>query len=163
MRAIDAVLGQTEAARLLPSWCSASESSGGGSWAGGATHCAAAPRNTNPPLRFTPRRSPRGGQRRENVQRCDDRIPSGRYATQETRGRPRPVTLLLRQRLRRSAREDVAAPAGIRPTQASPPLPTRRHDPHLPCDRAAHSNPHGSPVPAWTPGPCNVRHDGVGT
>jgi len=100
---------------------------------------------------------PRDGRRRENVERWDDRIPSGRYATQETRGRPRPVTLLLRQRMKRNAREDVAAPAGIRPTQASLPLPTRHHDPHSPSKHAAHGNPDGSPVAAWRPKSCNVK------
>ena len=94
-----------------------------------------------------PRGSPRAapihmhGQRRENVRRCDIRIPSGRYATQETRGRPRPTTWLLGRRLKGNAREDVAAPAGIRPTRASPPLPTRRHEPHPPGERIAHRQP----------------------
>lgn len=100
---------------------------------------------------------PRRGQRWENVVRWDSRIPFRRYAIQETRGRPRPVTVLLRQQLKGHAREDVAAPAGIRPAQTSPSLPTRHHDRHVPNGQAAHSNPQGSPVPTWKPESCNVR------
>lgn len=66
-------------------------------------------------------------------------IPSGRYAIQETRTRPR--LSLLHRRLKRLARADVTAPAGIRPTQTSQPLPTRLHELHLLSDQAAHQQP----------------------
>lgn len=54
MRAIDAEFGQTEVGDLLPSRCSASESSGCSPWA--ETHRLVATRNTALPSRFTPRR-----------------------------------------------------------------------------------------------------------
>lgn len=77
------------AVRLLPSWCSASESSGGIPWPG-TQGC---DRDTRSPSGFVSHRTDfaRGaaGRLRENVGLCDGRIPSCRYAAQETRGRPR--------------------------------------------------------------------------
>lgn len=137
MRTINAEFGQTEVEDLLPRWCSASESSGCSSWAEMRRISQRLGARTR--LRGSPHAAPLRGQRWENVQRCGIRIPSGRYAIQETRRRPR--LSLLHRRLKRLARADVTAPAGIRPTQTSQPLPTRLHELHLLSDHAAHQQP----------------------
>ena len=49
--------------------------------------------------------------------------------------------LLLRQRLKGNVKEDVTAPAGIRPAQTCPPLPTRRHELHRLSTHAVHRQP----------------------
>lgn len=124
--------------RPLPSGCSASESSGRSSRAETLRMACGSERKLAFAVHPAPH-TPEGQQRRENVQRCDVRIPSDRYATQETRVRPR--LTLLRRPMKGNAREDVAAPAGIQPTQASPSLLTRRHDPHPPSQQAARRQP----------------------
>lgn len=82
-------------------------------------------------VRLAPHRfRPRGG-RPAPRERGSLRRPNSFVKVRST-GNPRAAKAVrLRRRLTGAAREDVAAPAGIRPTRASPPLPTRRHDPHL--------------------------------
>lgn len=111
-------------------------------------------------LRGSPRAAPPmdGGQRRENVQRCDVRIPSVRYATQEARVRPRLETSPLRRRLRRNA---CGRTSPLQRGSGQPKLAHRysravtTRTPRASTPRAG--NPRGSPVPARSPGSCNVK------
>src|SRR5215475_2500538 len=83
---------------------------------------------------------PGEGRRGANSAYSSFRIPFRRYATQETR-KTAEAALLSCRSMKGRARKEVAARAGIQPTQTRRPPPTRRHVRNGPSKPAAHRQP----------------------
>lgn len=140
----------------LPSGCSASESSGGSSWPG--TRLSGAARDTDSPSRFAPRHAVMG-RRRENFRgfATAEFLPVGTQHRKPARGQG--------QR-RCSCADDWGGLRGrTSPLQRGSDLPKQAHSYprtvttctiRASTPRTATRN--GSPLAAWTPKSCNVRH-----